>query len=106
MKWYEYSKKENCFSGAHVYEYRLATKLNTELLSHFARYGSYKCHSNFPRPFFQLILPDGTSCKGVLNDNIIKVSFPDSAPAKSKTDFEILLTEILQQHLTKTQDTT
>ena len=105
MSWYEYSKKENCFSGAHVYEYRLATKLNTELLGHLARIGNYKCHSNFPRPFFQLILPDGTSCKGVLNDNIIKVSFPDLEPEKSKNNFDLLLTEILQQYLINDQNT-
>ena len=99
MKRFEWKKAENCFGGANVYEYRLAAKVDEKLLAGFGTIGLLKCHRNFPRPFFQTILDDGTSFKGVIADSIIKVSFPDGDAQASKDKFDILLTELLAKHM-------
>ena len=97
MKQVECKKVENCFSGTHVYEYRLPSKAREEFIKGFAALGSIKYHKNFPRPFFQATLTDGTTIKGIIADSVIKVSFPNSNPQESKASFEIFLEDLLQQ---------
>ena len=99
MKRFEWKKVENCFGGANVYDYRLAVKVDEALLAGFGIIGVLKCHRNFPRPFFQAILDDGTSFKGVITDSVIKVSFPAGDAQASKAKFDSLLTELLAKHM-------
>ena len=95
MKQYECKKVENCFGGAHIYEYRVGRKFTEDLINLFSTIGSLKFHKNFPRPFFQVTRSDGTTIKGVLGDTVIKVSFPVTEPQLSKQDFEKFLNELL-----------
>ncbi|WP_371380657.1 hypothetical protein [Sporomusa aerivorans] len=99
MNHFKWKKVENCFGGANVYEYRLAVRIDEALLACFGGLGSLTCHRNFPRPFFQTTLADGTSFKGVINDSVIKVSFPDGDAATSKNSFDNLLAEMLAKHI-------
>lgn len=99
MKQYECKKVENCFSGSHVYEYRLAIKTTEEFLACFNAIGSIKYYRNFPRPCFHSTLFDGTTVKGIIADWVIKVRFPDNDPQGSKEYFEIFLEKLLMQQI-------
>ncbi|MBP2663308.1 MAG: hypothetical protein H6Q71_1256 [Firmicutes bacterium] len=100
MQQYECKKVENCFSGAHIYEYRLTIKVKEEFIEGFADSSSIKYHRNFPRPCFQVELSDGTTIKGVISDTVIRVNFPASNPQESKANFEIVLEDLLEQQQT------
>ncbi|HWR41705.1 hypothetical protein [Sporomusa sp.] len=97
MKQYEWKKAENCFGGSNIYEYRLAIKADEGFIECLSASGSIKYHRNFPRPFFQAILADGTAIKGVIADSVIKVSFPQGDWEGSKDRFEIFLAELINQ---------
>lgn len=97
MKHYECKKVENCFSGAHIYEYRLMMMADENLLESLSRIAVMKYYRNFPRPCFQATLADGTTIKGVIADAVIRVSFPDNHPENSKRNFETLLENLLIQ---------
>ncbi len=99
MKMYECKKVENCFSGTHIYEYRLPFKVKEEIIECFGAFGSIKYHKNFPRPCFQVVTKSGTTIKGVITDNVIKVSFPTGNPQESKEHFELFLEELLRNQM-------
>lgn len=99
MKHYEAKKLENCFSSSHVYEYRLPIAEKEEFLEGIAERGTIKCFKHFPRPCFQAVLADGTVIKGIMNEPIIKVVFPDSSPQISKERFEAFLARQLAKYI-------
>lgn len=92
---YECRKKENCFSGAQVYEYRLAVGHNESLLDILGTVGDLTVKTHFPRPFFQVVFDDGTAVSGVLQDNVMKVVFSEKQWQASRLRWEALLTTIL-----------
>ncbi len=98
MKPYEWKKAENCFGGANIFEYRLAVKTDEVLITGLGAAGAVKYHRNFPRPFFQANLIDGTLVKGVIADSVIKVSFPQDDWESSKKQFESFLAELISRH--------
>ncbi|HWR09031.1 hypothetical protein [Sporomusa sp.] len=98
MKQFEWKKAENCFGGANIFEYRLAIRADEGFIAGLSATGSVKYHRSFPRPFFQASLGDGTTVKGVIADSVIKVSFPQGDWEGSKEQFEIFLTELINQH--------
>ena len=85
---YQCRKKENCFSGAQVYEYRLLDGLNAALLEVLGAAGDLTVKKNFPRPFFQVVLEDGTVVNGILQDNVMKVVFPEADWQESRLRWE------------------
>ncbi len=97
MKLYECKKVENCFGGTNVYEYRLKTRADDRFLEHIGAISALKCFKNFPRPFFQAVLPDNTTVKGVISDFVIKVNFQNNTPQESKEKFETTLEDILKE---------
>jgi hypothetical protein len=99
MTQFDCKKVENCFGAATIYEYRLPVAASEEFVTWFGAIGSLKIHRNFPRPFFQASLSDGTTVKGVLADSVIKVDFPKNAPQDSKDKFEIFLEEMLNRQI-------
>ena len=72
-------------------------KINDEFLQHFDQIGSVRCRRDFPRPYFNITLLDGTVIKGVLNDVALKVTFPMITADDSKVNFEQLLISIIVQ---------
>lgn len=92
---YECRKKENCFSGAQVYEYRLLAGGNEALLNILGTVGELTIKMHFPRPFFQVVFEDGTTVNGILQDNIMKAVFPEKQWQDSRLRWEALLTAIL-----------
>lgn len=99
MTQYEAKKVENCFGGSNIYEYRLGIRADERFLEAIGTIGTLKIFRNFPRPFFQTVLADGTTVKGVIADRIIKVNFATSNPAESKQKFEIVLAQLISQLL-------
>lgn len=98
MRWVECKRVENCFVSTHMYAYYLDIKISEEFVQAFTAFGVLAFYKNFPRPFFKVILTDGTTVKGVLNDTVIKAQYPDNDPQKSKQNFEKLLDKLLQNN--------
>lgn len=92
---YECRKKENCFSGAQVYEYRLVAGCNEALLEALGTVGDLTVKTHFPRPFFQVVFEDGTTVSGILQDNVMKAVFPENKWQDSRMCWETLLAAIL-----------
>ena len=88
---------ENCFSKTAVFQYQLPVKMGDEFLQQFERVGNVRCRRDFPRPYFNIALSDGTAVKGVLNDVALKVIFPLVTADDSKASFEQLLISIVVQ---------
>nr|WP_139164512.1 hypothetical protein [Dendrosporobacter quercicolus]NSL49886.1 hypothetical protein [Dendrosporobacter quercicolus DSM 1736]SDM94272.1 hypothetical protein SAMN04488502_10950 [Dendrosporobacter quercicolus] len=99
MNTFEGKKVENCFGGTHIYEYRLPVRTGDTFLERLGRLGKLDCRRNLPRPYFQALLPEGTTVKGVIDDQVIKVSFPSPDPAGGKQKFEELLRDLIARCL-------
>lgn len=84
------TKVENCFANAKTYEYRLAFPVTEEWLSKAAESGTLRVKKNFRRPCYFLDFENGTQMKGNLNENRMKVSYPES-------DFELQKEKLEQQ---------
>ncbi len=97
MRQIECRKVENCFAGNHIYEYRLSVRLIEAFILALGAVGTLTFHRNFPRPFFKVVLADGATVKGVLNDTVMKVQYPDDDPKTSKAQFETILEELLER---------
>lgn len=95
MNYFTCNRVENCFSKTAVFQYRLSFKINDLFLNQFEQVGIVKCYRNFPRPYFNINLPDGTAVKGVMSDVALKVIFPFEAAEESKKIFEQLLITIV-----------
>jgi len=83
---FEVKKTENCFSDSQTYEYRFPIG-NQELLR-FMKHYSIRKYETLRRPTFLATDLGGIQIKGILKDNICKVSFPDAAWEVSKMEFE------------------
>lgn len=92
---YECRKKENCFSGAQVYEYCLLAGDNEALQEVLGTVGDLTVKMHFPRPFFRVAFADGTTVSGILQDNVMKAVFPEKQWHDSRMRWEALLTAIL-----------
>ena len=71
---------EDCFADSSMLELRLDGLLAASDVRALAPLGSLEYHPEFPRPFFRLRCPDGSSFKGVVGRDRIRVVL--SAPAK------------------------
>lgn len=83
---FEVKKTENCFSDTQTYEYRFP--INNQELLRFLNLFSIKKYETLRRPTFFATDSCGVQIKGILKDNICKVSFPDAAWEVSKIEFE------------------
>lgn len=83
---FEVKKTENCFSDTQTYEYRFP--INNQELLRFLNSFSVKKYETLRRPTFLATDSGGVQIKGILNDNICKVSFPDATWEDSKIEFE------------------
>lgn len=95
MNNYQVKKVENCFKDSQTYEYRLNLNLDNDTIDKFSILGEVTI-KNFRRPIFMINCINNTKIKGIINSNIIKVSFEDSAWEVRKKEFEIFLEELLK----------
>ena len=82
---YEVKKAENCFIDCQSYEY----KLPIDGQSFYKLLDGWKMREylSYRRPLFTAD-KEGVNIKGILNANIIKVSFPEKDWEANKADFE------------------
>lgn len=95
MSNYQVKKVENCFKDSQTYEYRLNLSLDDETINKFSVLGEVII-KNFRRPIFMINCINNTKIKGIINSNIIKVSFEDSTWEARKKEFETFLEELLK----------
>lgn len=95
MNNYQVKKVENCFKDSQTYEYRVNLNLDDEIIKKFSVLGEVIV-KNYRRPIFMINCINNTKIKGIINSNIIKVSFEDSTWEERKNEFEIFLEELLK----------
>lgn len=88
-------KTENCFADSQTYEYGLTITAEAfmQLLDDSWQ---IRCNYKLRRPVF-LAENDQIRIKGILAGSRIRVSFPNTDPEGSKSDFEQFLTKIQVQ---------
>lgn len=89
-------KTENCFSNSQTYLYIIGTAIDDDFLASISALGRLEVKRNLRRPFFFLHIDDGTQVRGMLRDDRLKASFPDSDLAAAKQRFESRLIEVLE----------
>lgn len=87
-------KAENCFANAQTYSYTLPVRLDEKILFKFEEKGELTLKKNFRRPFFFWVY-NQIQVKGIIHDDRMKVSYPDGVVDELKTEFEVLIEEIL-----------
>lgn len=98
MSRFECKKVENCFSGSAVFQYRLGFKIDDAFLNWLEKISAtFKCRRDFPRPYFNATLTDGTQVKGVISDIALKVVYPENAATLNKAAFEKLLRSVIDE---------
>ena len=89
MSHFECKKVENCFVSTAVFQYRLGYKIDDEFIDWLEKISiTCKCRRDFPRPYFNATLADGTQVKGILGDIAVKVVYPDNDSTMCKEAFE------------------
>lgn len=87
------NKVENCFVNAKTYEYILTCSITEEWLSQPAPFGILRIKRNFRRPCYFLDMENGVQMKGNLNENRLKVSYPEPGYERKKAQLEQWLEE-------------
>jgi hypothetical protein len=96
MSSFECKKVENCFVNSASFQYRLGFKVDDEFLNRLEKISAtFKCRRDFPRPYFNATLADGTQVKGVIGDIVLKAVYPETDAVLSKEAFEQLLRLII-----------
>lgn len=86
------AKARNCFANAETWEYAIESSAG-DLLPALSQLGKVRTNERLRRPIFGLDLADGTNIKGILAENIIKVSYPEDHVNTAKPAFEAWLSE-------------
>lgn len=102
MTGFSCKKAENCFSASETYAYALTVPMDEGFIARLEKLGELQVKRNLRRPFFFLDLADGTEAKGVLDDDVMKVSFPANSLERSKAEFEAKLALLLENADQKT----
>lgn len=88
MEQWTCEKIENCFADTQTYAYYLPFPVTEEMLLREQGDGELKIKKNFRRPCYFLDLKNGIRIKGLLEDDIMKVSFPNDSWEMRKQEFE------------------
>lgn len=88
MSAYRCEKIENCFANARSYAYYFDHPMTEEILEKERIRGNLRLKMNFRRPCYFLDWENGIQVKGLLNDSMVKVSFPEQEWDVYKKQFE------------------
>ena len=94
MNKFQVKKVDNCFKDSQTYEYKLEIIIDENMINKLNELGEVEI-KKFRRPIFMINCKNENKIKGVINSNIIRVSFPDNMWQDRKEEFEKYLDEIL-----------
>ena len=94
MNKFQVKKVDNCFKDSQTYEYKLEIIIDENMINKLNELGEVEI-KKFRRPIFMINCKNENKIKGVINSNIIRVSFPDDMWQDRKEEFEKYLDEIL-----------
>lgn len=94
MNKFQVKKVDNCFKDSQTYEYKLEIIIDENLINKLNELGEVEI-KKFRRPIFMINCKNENKIKGVINSNIIRVSFPDNMWQYRKEEFEKYLDKIL-----------
>jgi hypothetical protein len=88
MKVVSVEKADNCLDGEFIFMYTFDGEWLAETIQGMGRWGELRYFASFPRPMFELKLPDGTMLKGVQGLNECRAVFPRQGTAEAKATLE------------------
>ena len=94
MNKFQVKKVDNCFKDSQTYEYKLEIIIDENMINKLNELGEVEI-KKFRRPTFMINCKNENKIKGVINSNIIRVSFPDNMWKYRKEEFEKYLDKIL-----------
>lgn len=94
MNKFQVKKVDNCFKDSQTYEYKLEIIIDENMINKLNELGEVEI-KKFRRPIFMINCKNENKIKGVINSNIIRVSFPDNMWQYRKEEFEKYLDKIL-----------
>ena len=94
MNKFQVKKVDNCFKDSQTYEYTLEIIIDENMINKLNELGEVEI-KKFRRPIFMINCKNENKIKGVINSNIIRVSFPDNMWQYRKEEFEKYLDKIL-----------
>lgn len=94
MNKFQVKKVDNCFKDSQTYEYKLEIIIDENMINKLNELGEVEI-KKFRRPIFMINCKNENKIKGVINSNIIRVSFPDNMWKYRKEEFEKYLDKIL-----------
>ena len=94
MNKFQVKKVDNCFKDSQTYEYKLEIIIDENMINKLNELGDVEI-KKFRRPIFMINCKNENKIKGVINSNIIRVSFPDNMWQYRKEEFEKYLDKIL-----------
>lgn len=94
MNKFQVKKVDNCFKDSQTYEYKLEIIIDENMINKLNELGEVEI-KKFRRPIFMINCKNENKIKGVINSNIIRVSFPDDMWQDRKEEFEKYLDKIL-----------
>lgn len=95
MDKFKVNKIDNCFKDNQTYEYKLDLQIDENFLKKLQMLGNIEV-KNFRRPIFMIYCENENKIKGIINSNIIRVSYPDKNWQYNKKEFEGYLEKILK----------
>lgn len=95
MRVVDIRKKEDCFDGGIIYEYRFDDGFPQPLMRRLAVGGTLQFFPQFAKPFFKLAMAGGVQIKGIIGDLSIEVLFPRTRKMERKEEFEAVLAAAL-----------
>lgn len=94
MDKFKVKKVDNCFKNSQSYDYKLNVVIDEEFIKKLRDLGEIEI-KNFRRPIFMINCENEDRIKGVINSDIIRVSFPDDTWEERKESFEKFLNKVL-----------
>lgn len=88
MKLLEIKKMEDCFDGSLVYCYEFSKVVTELLMRAMVNNGKLDYFPEFAKPFFKIFTSEGLQIKGILGENNIEVTYPQTGHLEKKTIFE------------------
>jgi hypothetical protein len=92
---FQCEKAKNCFENAQTYEYKFQYA-SKDIIDLYETFGEVIVNSTFRHPVFKVEMRSGTVLKGVLADDIVRVSFPDERLNEEKSAFEKALIDYIK----------
>lgn len=79
MRVIQIEKVDDCLEANKVYDFILNNKISEDLIHYCGKKGKLIYNTDFEKPYFKVIVKGKYTFKGALDNDIIRILFPDDA---------------------------